>query len=287
MKALGRFLKNGWLLILLVLSFIAAIISFYLQRHNPQQLQNVGVIASFVIAGLLAGVTWQYARATEKTLDLYREQWALQRAIHIRFGLKKKDGRARVWVRNLGTVHFMITKVVIQAPQSKPRSKNMHMLVYPVRMAEFFIPDDVWRPFGNFCDIDVTLFYESASQPEQSCSKAFGLELIPGNPKQVQLIKRGIRDWTVFCPKCKRDYAENFSYMTFHGQMNTRGLDSFAQAFQRAAQMEADYERTCPNHSSLWNATQDDEAAQIVSSKSKETGFSGAGDAIRHHCILR
>src|SRR5258708_2742795 len=68
MKAIGKFFKNGWLLILLVLSFAAAGYSFYLHWHNPQQLQNVGVIASFAIAGLLALVTWQYARATEKTL---------------------------------------------------------------------------------------------------------------------------------------------------------------------------------------------------------------------------
>jgi hypothetical protein len=143
MKAFGTFLKAGWLLVLLVVASIAAGYSFYLDWRNPQQLQNIGVIASFVIAGLLAGVTWQYVLVTEQTLELYREQWAAERQIHIRFGLKMKDGRARVWVRNLGTSNFMIKRILVQAPQSRPRSRNMHMLVTADRRAEFFVADEV------------------------------------------------------------------------------------------------------------------------------------------------
>jgi hypothetical protein len=95
----------------------------------------------------------------------------------------------------------------------------------------------------------------SQPQPEQTSSRAFSLELASRNPKQIRQIKRGIRDWTVFCPKCKHDYQGDFGYMTHHGSMNTRDLENFDQASKRAAQMEADYEQTCPKHYSPWEAT--------------------------------
>lgn len=160
MKAFAKFLKHGWLLILLVLSFVAAGYSFYLQWHNPQQLQSVGVIASFAIAGLLALVTWVYARATEKTLDLFREQWEFQRKIGIRFGMSIREGKPWIRIVNPGGLRFMVTKAVLLVREHAPHTINTYIMVGPGEKRGFFVPLRIYEKEPHNADVNVTLHYE-------------------------------------------------------------------------------------------------------------------------------
>ena len=96
MKQNGIVFKRYGLPVLGSVVTLGAGVAFYLYWKHPEQLQAVGVVASFAIAAVLAAVTWQYAYATERMVELLREQWKSQQAVHIRFGLKIQDRRARV-----------------------------------------------------------------------------------------------------------------------------------------------------------------------------------------------
>lgn len=241
MKAFGKFLKHGWLLILLVLSFVAAGYSFYLQWHNPQQLQSVGVIASFAIAGLLALVTWVYARATEKTLDLFREQWEFQQKIGIRFGMSIREGKPWVRIVNPGGLRFMVTKAVLLVREHAPHTINTYIMVGPGEKRGFFVPLRIYEKEPHNADVNVTLHYEHYGKPEEQISRAFRIELSRG---KVTGIKRGIRGiWIVTCPKCENQMA---------AVMKTDGLDNFEQALAREDELKGQLRITCPDHQSPW-----------------------------------
>jgi hypothetical protein len=179
-------------------------------------------------------------------VDLLREQWKSQQAIHIRFGLGRQDGRARVWVRNLGTAHFMVSKGVIQNDEKKIETIYMHMVVHPEGKAGFFIPNSLWERHTLFCDLDVTLYYESATQAETSQSKAYNLQV---GSKGVRRIYKGIRRWHAYCPKCQREGR------MFNQGIITKGLANFDQALARQKEAESEFEATCPNHQSQWEIT--------------------------------
>ncbi len=248
------FLKQYGLLLLAALFFAVACWAFWLYWSNPPQLQSAGVVASFAIAAVLAAVTWQHAYATEQTLDLLRDLWKAQQEIHIRFGLIIQDRRARVWVRNLGISRFMITKAIITNGDSKSQTLYMHMLVHPDRKAGFFIPDALWERHNIFCDINVKLFYESATQPETSQSKAYNLLISVSAPHVIKIYK-GIKSWYAYCPKCQRDNETAFNNSVFNMGIDTNGLENFAQAAERQKAAEAELEATHPEHESQWQAT--------------------------------
>jgi hypothetical protein len=244
MKDFGKLLKDGWLLILLVLLFAAAGYSFYLNWRNQPQLQSVGVIASFAIAGLLALVTWQYARATQKTLDLYREQWEFQQKVGIRFGMSVRDDKPWVRIVNPGGLGFMVTKAVFLHRGNPPHTLNTYTMVGPGEKRGFFIPRRVYEKEPHHCDVDVTLHYEHYGKSENKISRSFRIELSRG---KVTGIKKGFQSgWFVTCPKCENQIA---------GFMITTGLENFEQAKAREDEMKEQFRVTCPNHQSPWEAT--------------------------------
>lgn len=249
MKSIGAFFKRAGLPVLLILLVAASGYAFYLYWSDPRQLQNIGVLASFAIAAVLAAVTWQYAHATEQTLELFREQWKSQQCVHIRFGMKVQDGRARVWVRNLGTSQFMVTKAVFTNGDLKTKNVYLHMVVAPSAKAGFFVPDELWEHYKLFGDINLTLYYESATQGTASASKAYNFEISMGHPKKVRKIYKGIKRWYAECPKCK------LKGETFNRSMDTTGLENFAQAMARQKIVESEFETTCPAHQSAWEVT--------------------------------
>src|SRR5260221_12928689 len=225
---------------------IGAGVAFYLYWHHPDQLQAVGVIASFAIAADLAAVTWQYAYATEQMVELLREQWKSQQALHIRFGMKVQDQRARVWIRNLGTSHFMVAKAVVRN-DSATETIDLHMVVAPDSKVGFFFPDSLWKSFTFFGDVNVKLYYESATQPMTSLSKAYTLS-VGSEPKKVYKIRKGIRRWYAHCPKCLSAGG------TFNRGIDTNGLTNFEEAIARQKEAESEFEATCPNHQSQWES---------------------------------
>jgi hypothetical protein len=244
---MNRNLKTILMAVLFIIVTVTSVGLFYLYWHNPNQLQAISLLATFAITVVLAVVTWQYAQATDEMVAVMREQFKSQQAIHIRFGLKLQDRRPRVWVRNLGTARFMITKAVIRNDDGKIETLYMHMVVAPDRKAGFFIPDSLWERHNIFCDINVLLYYESATQPELSKSKAYHL-LISVGPKRVIKIYKGIKSWYASCPKCRRENK------TFNQMIDTQGLVNFEQATARQKEAESEYEATHPNHQSKWEA---------------------------------
>jgi hypothetical protein len=227
---------------------IGAGITFFLYWRYPAQLQAVGVIASFAITAVLVAVTWQYAYATETMVELLREQWKSQQVVHIRFGLKVQDQRARVWVRNLGTARFMVAKAVVRNTNSETETMYMHMVVAPDTKAGFFIPDSMWERYSLFADINVTLYYESATQPMTSQAKAYNLRVSSG-PKKVGKIYKGITRWYISCPTCAS------AGVTFNQGMDTNGCVNFEEAEARQKEGEAEFKATHPNHQSQWEST--------------------------------
>ncbi len=248
---MSRNLKTYLMATLFVVVTVTSVVLFYLYWRNPNQLQAISLLATFAITVVLAVVTWQYAQATDEMVAVMREQFKSQQAIHIRFGLKVQDRRPRVWVRNLGTAHFMITKAVVRNDDGKTETMYMHMVVAPDRKDGFFVPNSLWERHNIFCDINVTLYYESATQPEVSQSKAYHL-LISVSAKQVIKIYKGVKTWYAYCPKCK---SENTNNGNFNQMIDTQGLMNFEQAEARQKEAESEYEATHPNHQSKWDAT--------------------------------
>ncbi|HEY1937065.1 MAG TPA: hypothetical protein VGJ33_03925 [Candidatus Angelobacter sp.] len=246
-------MKNYVMSAVFVVVTVGSVVLFYLYWKQPNQLQAISLLATFAITVVLALVTWQYAQATDEMVAVMQEQFKSQQAVHIRFGLKLQDHRARVWVRNLGTAHFMITKAVIRNDDGKTETLYMHMVVQPDRKAGFFIPDSIWERHSIFCDVNVTLFYESAMQPETFQSRAYNL-LIGLNGKQVVKIYKGIKRWYAYCPRCRRENTTGFNNGDFNQMIDTQGLTNFEQAEARQKEAESEFEATHPNHQSKWEA---------------------------------
>lgn len=249
MHSITQVFKRYGLASLLFVVILAFCYVFHLYWHHPEQLQAAGVVASFAIAAVLTAITWQYAYTTGQSLELLRVQWKAQQEIHIRFGVKIQDGRARVWVRNLGISNFMVTKAIIENDDGHSKTLYKHMIVQPERRSGFFIPDVLWERHNIFCDLNITLFYESAAQPEISLSKAYNVLLGVSGRSKIIHVYRGIRSWYVHCPKCKSSGEE------FNKLIDTRGLANFAQAREREKQAEKEFEASHPEHQSQWDAT--------------------------------
>lgn len=240
-------LKNYVMSAVFVVVTVGSVVLFYLYWKQSTQLQAISLLATFLISVVLALVTWQYAQATDDMVAVMQAQFKSQQAVHIRFGLKLQDRRARVWVRNLGTAHFMITKAVIRNDDGKTETLYMHMVVPPERKAGFFIPDSLWERHSIFCDVNVKLYYESATQPESSQSRAYNLLIALGG-KQVIKIYRGIKRWYAWCPKCRLNNVE------FNRMVDTQGLTTFEEAEARQKEAESEFEATHPDHQSKWDA---------------------------------
>jgi len=245
--------KNYLMAVLFAVVVVVSVVLFYLYWKQPSQLQGISLLATFAITVVLALVTWQYAQATDQMVAVMQEQFKSQQAVHIRFGLKLQDHRARVWVRNLGTAHFMITKAVIRNDDGKTETLYMHMVVAPERKAGFFIPDSLWERHSIFCDVNVKLYYESATQPEASQSRAYNL-LIGLSGKQVIKIYKGVKRWYAGCPQCRRNNTTGFNNGEFNRMIDTQGLTSFEEAEARQKEAESEFEESHPNHKSKWEA---------------------------------
>jgi hypothetical protein len=249
MKQNKTHFKNYALPIVGAAVVIAASVLFYRHWQHPEEVQAAGVVASFAIAAVLVAVTWQYAYATEQMVEVMQAQFKSQQAIHIRFGVKIQERRARVWVRNLGTAHFMVTKAVLRS-DSETKTIYMHMVVAPERKAGFFIPDSLWEHHSIHCDVNVTLYYESANQSLTSQSKAYNFIVGIGRTAVIKIYK-GLKSWYADCPKCMREGRR------YNVSISTNSLVNFEQAEARQKEAEKEFSATCPDHQSQWQATMD------------------------------
>jgi hypothetical protein len=243
MKRLVKFVDHYGLLALLLIVVALTLVAFYQHWAEPQQLQS---LSGFAVSVLLAAVTWQYVRTTQKTLELYREQWEFQQKVGIKFGMSIRDGKPWIRVVNPGGIHFMVTKAVFLKKNQPPHTMNTYLMVGPGERHGFFVPLRVYENEAHNCDVNVTLHYEHYGQPEETISRAFRIEFSRG---KIFGIKRGVRGgWFVPCPKCGNQMA---------AVMITTGLENFEQASAREAVTKEQLSVTCPNHQSPWMNTVD------------------------------
>src|SRR6185312_17513330 len=89
-QLISRLIDHYGLLALLLLVVAATLLGFARHWANPQQLEAV---SSLSVTVLLAAITWQYVRTTQKTLDFYRKQLQFEHQCRLRFGMKVKSGK--------------------------------------------------------------------------------------------------------------------------------------------------------------------------------------------------
>jgi hypothetical protein len=240
MKEIFRFFDHYGLLILLLLVVVAASLGFYWHWAYFQQLQS---LSTFAVTVVLALVTWQYVRTTQKTLELFREQWEHQQEVGIAFGLKKRDEKPWIRIANTGGVRVFVSKAVFYQRDKKLFTRNTVRVVKDGENYGFYIPPAVYKDEPYNCDVGITLHYQGHGKPAETISKAFRIEMLNG---KVYRIKAGIHCmWYVDCPKCSGKVA----------LMITTGLKNYDEAYEREAEVKSQLIASCPIHQSLWSDT--------------------------------
>lgn len=235
-----RLIDHYGLLALLVLVVVVTLLGFYRHWTDLQQLQ---ALSSLAITVLLAAITWQYVRTTQKTLDFYRDQWQLDHQFRLRFGMKISNGKPWIRIANPGGVRFMVTKAVFTERSNKPHTLNTYTVLSPGETGGFYVPRVLYENEQHNADIDVTLHYEYSGRPEETVSRAFRIEMLHG---KVYGIKAGVHGiWQVNCPKCRK----------LGGWMLLDGLENLQSATSRETEMKEELSATCPNHQSQWADT--------------------------------
>ena len=233
----ARLLDHYGLLVLLLIVVALTLVGF---ERNWADREQVQAFSSLAVTVLLAAITWQYVRTTQKTLDFYRTQWNFEHQFRLRFGMKIRNGKPWVRIANPGGVRFMVTKAVFVERGKNPHTMNTYTILNPGETGGFYVPPRMYESEPNNSDLNVTLHYEHSGQSEESVSRAFRIELLHG---KVYGIKAGVHGiWQVNCPKCSK----------IGGWMILTKLDNLQLANAREAEMENELAASCPEHRSQW-----------------------------------
>ena len=103
------------------IGLVAIAAAFWRHWADPKTLE---ALATIFVTVVLALVTWQYVRTTQKTLALFKEQWDYQQQIGIIFGLKKRDGKAWLRIANTGGVRLFVSKAIIRQRSKRTFTRN-------------------------------------------------------------------------------------------------------------------------------------------------------------------
>jgi hypothetical protein len=227
---------------IIVLALVACALVFF--RHywrDPARAQTVGALFGFFAAAILVGVTWEYVRINQKSLSLQQAQWEQQNRVVLRFGIKRYQGKAQLWVANIGKTDFLISELLVRMKHGRSIIKNERRIVRSGSRQSLALPENLWLGISLLSTFDVQLRYES--QHESGISPARAFTLIVGTNSTVLKIRRGIDgSWFVKCPKCEQ----------LGGSMITENLENFDAAEDRQRAMESDLKATCPKHESRW-----------------------------------
>jgi hypothetical protein len=214
-------------------------------RADPARLQIVLAAAGVVTTILLLSVTWLYVLANQDTLRLLKQQWEESRRVYLNFGLIVKNDSVMIWIANLGSATFMITRVRIRTPNGSFEEFHEHLVVQPGALQFSSVPDHVLETAHVTGDIDVTLYYrgpgDTRGEPRMTYPQAYNVLLAQGIPRNVREGLHELRP--VRCPKCKK------SDQLF---MKTDSLSNEDDAFDRERKMESELEASCPTHVSQW-----------------------------------
>jgi hypothetical protein len=203
--------------------------------------QVVGSLFGFLGALILVGITWEYVRINQKSLSLQQAQWEQQNRVVLRFGVKRYQGKAQLWVANIGKTDFLITELLVRMKSGEKILRNERRIVGSGSRQSLALPEKLWVGIALLSAFDVQLRYESQHDSGTSPARAF--TLVIGLNSGVIKILRGIDDtWWVSCPKCEKLAAS----------MITENLENLDVAADRQRVMESELKVTCPDHKSQW-----------------------------------
>jgi hypothetical protein len=227
-------------LVVIILVSVAAVF-FEHYWSDPAKAQSAGGFLAFVAAAILIGVTWEYVRINQRALSLQQLQWEQQNKVILRFGIKRSEGKAKVWVANLGRTDCLITKMRIRVRGENPNVINQRRMARAGSRPVISLPDYLWTKSHLISAFDIQLSYESQHDCGTTVARAF--TLVVAGSDVIKVIK-GIDDstsWLINCPKCKELAA-----------MIVDGLTNFDEAADRQRVMESELSTTCPQHQSQW-----------------------------------
>jgi hypothetical protein len=227
---------------LVVLALVGAALIVYIHYWSDySKAQSVGGFLSFAAAAILIGVTWEYVRINQRSLSLQQLQWEQQNRVVLRFGIKRYQGKAQLWVANIGRTDVLIVQLLIRPKGGEEIAKNERRVVRSGSRQTLALPESLWEGRALISAFDVRLRFESQHDLGESSAKAF--TLLIGTSSDVVKIRRGIDDvWTLSCPKCKG----------FVCAMITENLANLDEAAKRQTIMEAELITSCPDHYSQW-----------------------------------
>jgi hypothetical protein len=235
-----RFFDHYLLLILLSIIVVLTPIFLYHSWSDSRRVQIISALSSLAVSVLLAAVTWQYVRTTQRTLDFYQNQWNFEHQFRIRFGMKIRNGRPWVRIANPGGVRFMVSKAVFADRTSPPHTLITYTILNPGETGGFYVPRRVYESAPHNADVDVTLHYEHSGKPEETTSRSFRIELLQG---KIYGIKAGVHGiWQVDCPTCGK----------LGGWLILSKLNNLEDANAREKEMKNELAATCPQHQSKW-----------------------------------
>jgi hypothetical protein len=227
---------------LVVTVLVTAAAAFF--KHywsDPAKAQSAGGFLAFVAAAILIGVTWEYVRINQKALSLQQLQWEQQNRVVLRFGIKRYNGKAQLWIANIGKTDFLVSELLVRIKDSDNIASKQRRVVAAGSRETLRLPEKLWTEKSLISTFDVRFRYESQHDSGLSAARAF--TLVIGLSRDVIKIRQGIDDmWFLPCPKCGQ----------LAGSMITEELDNFDEAAKRQAVMESELRATCPDHQSQW-----------------------------------
>lgn len=240
-KTIIQFARTNVPTLVVVALVVIALIVFAHYWNDYSKAQSVGGFLSFAAAAILIGVTWEYVRINQKALSLQQMQWEQQNRVVVRFGIKRYQGKAQLWVANIGRTDFLIVQLLVRPKREKEIVKSERRVVSSGSRQTLALPESLWKGQALTSAFDVRVRYESQHEVGVSPAKAF--TLLIGTDSVVLKVKKGIDDtWLMSCPKCKH----------LAGAMITEGLENLDEASIRQKIMEAELTTSCPDHYSQW-----------------------------------
>ena len=165
-----------------------------------------------------------------------------QERVYPYFELDASNGVLFVSVSNLGISNFLVSGIHVRSQDIAKFHYSVQEVIESGKTGQFVVHRDVCVDRVLSIDLEITLEYvglDGQGTTEPKCfNVVMGLNDVPHK------VKKGVDGiWSIECPKCH----EGFSGMRI---MSNRGLTTFEEAFRRKAQIQKDFQNTCPDHDS-------------------------------------
>jgi hypothetical protein len=239
-----KWFKHNWPFLTLGVILVIAVGFFVAFWNDSNRLASLGSLFGFIIAALLVAITIVYVHTNQKTLELLQEQWEFQNEVRVKFGLRARNGAPQVWILNYGSRDVVVTKILIETPENRPRTMHKNVVVRAGEKRRYDLPHREWGRLELQQHVQVRLFCESTKKDFEQ-AQAYTLFLT--DRSEVYKVRKGLHGlYAIHCPKCHR----------FEGMsMVTDGLTTFAEVEQRKREMETEVAASCPAHASKWMLT--------------------------------